>query len=288
MKLISLKTIIHVKQKGSLMSYNVKSLGYRTDFIFNRFNGSVTLKDKYIVATTDSNPNYFWGNFLLYPTPPQAGDYQSWVQDFKKEFTNPAISHMTFAWDSITGEKGEISEFIKNGFKLENSVVLSTKEVKTPPKFNDLVKINIIKDDKDFERCIEVQVACANDYLSKESWERFYRKSMELYRSMIESHKGYWFGATLDEKIVGSLGIFIDNDIARYQIVSTDPEFQRQGVCSTLVFKSADYILKNTSASTLVMVADEDYHAAKIYESVGFKPTEKQIGLCWYDKEKHS
>lgn len=270
------------------MNYEIKSLGYRTDFIFNRFDGSVVSKDKYVVATTDSNPNYFWGNLLLYPTPPKTGDYHRWVQDFKKEFTNPAIYHMTFAWDSITGEEGEISEFIENDFKLESSVVLSTKEINVPPKFNNQVELKVIKDDRDFERCIEVQVACAHDYLSKESWEGFYRKSMEQYKSMIRSHNGFWFGATLDNKIVGSLGIFIDNDIARYQIVSTDPEFQRQGVCSTLVYKSADYIFKNTSASTLVMVADEEYHAAKIYESAGFKPTEKQIGLCWYDKEKHS
>lgn len=270
------------------MTNTIKSLGYRTDFIFNQFDGSVVSKGKYLVATTDSNPNYFWGNLLLYPSPPQTSDYQKWVEDFKKEFTNPDIYHMTFAWDSTTGEEGETFEFIENGFKLESSVVLSTKEIKNPPKFNDQVELKVIEDEKDFERCIEIQVDCSNDYLSKESWEDFYRKSMEQYKAMIKNRKGFWFGAILDNKIVGSLGIFIDNDVARYQIVSTDPEFQRQGVCSTLVYKSADYIFKNTDANTLVMVADEDYHAAKIYESVGFKPTEKQIGLCWYDKEKHS
>jgi hypothetical protein len=34
----------------------------------------------------------------------------------------------------------------------------------------------------------------------------------------------------------------------------------------------------------LVMVADENYHAARIYESVGFKPVEKIYGVCWSDK----
>jgi predicted GNAT family acetyltransferase len=106
-------------------------------------------------------------------------------------------------------------------------------------------------------------------------------------KEMIKQNKGFWFSAVLDHNIVGSLGIFIDGDVARFQIVSTDPKYQRQGVCSTLVYKSAKYILRKIPVNTLVMVADEDYHAAKIYESVGFKPTEKQIGLCWFDKDKH-
>jgi hypothetical protein len=38
----------------------------------------------------------------------------------------------------------------------------------------------------------------------------------------------------------------------------------------------------------LVMVADEHYHAAKIYESVGFVPTEKQVGVNWYDRSRAS
>ena len=110
---------------------------------------------------------------------------------------------------------------------------------------------------------------------------------MAQYRKMIESGNGRWFGATFDNQIVGSLGIFSDGDIGRYQIVSTRKDFQRRGVCSTLVYKSAKYALEKMKLNKLVMVADEDYHAAKIYESVGFIPTEKQVGVCWWDKSKH-
>jgi hypothetical protein len=33
---------------------------------------------------------------------------------------------------------------------------------------------------------------------------------------------------------------------------------------------------------TLVMAADEDYFAARIYESVGFMPTERQVGVHYW------
>ena len=35
----------------------------------------------------------------------------------------------------------------------------------------------------------------------------------------------------------------------------------------------------------LVMVADENYHAAKIYESVGFAPTAKEYSAFWRDRK---
>jgi ribosomal protein S18 acetylase RimI-like enzyme len=268
------------------MQNKIQSLGYRTDFIFNKCDGSIEFKDKYVVATTKSNPNYFWGNLLLYPAPPKKGDLESWTKDFKEEFTNPQIYHMTFAWDSTNGEQGDVSEFISEGFDLESSIVLSTNKVETPKKFNSAVGIKLITEEVDYNKCVEIQVLTSNDYLSEEAWKGFYKKSMDQYRELIRQKKGFWFGAILDNQIVGSLGVFIEDDIARFQIVSTSPDYQRRGVCSTLVYESAKYVLENTQASTLVMVADEDYHAAKIYESVGFIPTEKQIGLCWFDKAR--
>lgn len=269
------------------MNDQIRSLGYRTDFIFNEFDGSIEPKSNYTVVKTNSNPNYFWGNLLLYKKPPNKEDFIKWKSDFRKEFQDPRIFHITLAWDSPEGHEGEVGDFIREGFELESSVVLTANKVILPRKYNDNVQLKIIKNAEDFEACINVQTSCASDKLSKESWESFYRASMGQYRKMIEKKKGLWFGATLDGRIVGSLGIFADGDVGRFQIVSTHPEFQRRGVCSTLVYKSAKYALKELGIKTLVMVAGEDYHAAKIYESIGFVPTEKQIGLCWWDKDKH-
>ncbi|MGK0367841.1 MAG: ribosomal protein S18 acetylase RimI-like enzyme, partial [Thermoproteota archaeon] len=116
--------------------------------------------------------------------------------------------------------------------------------------------------------------------------DEFHRKQIIQYRKMIQAGLGQYFGAFLEGKLVGSLGLFRDKEVGRFQIVGTDPNFQRRGVCSSLVYHSAKYGFQKMGLSTLVMVADEAYHAAKIYESVGFKPTQKQIGLCWYDKER--
>jgi ribosomal protein S18 acetylase RimI-like enzyme len=270
------------------MNYQIRNLGYRTDFIFNKLDGSVVDKGEYIVATTESNPNFFWGNLLLFKRPPEKGDFLDWNKKFKEEFRNPVIYHITFAWDSLNGEEGNSVEFINNGFELDKAIVLTTHDVIRPRKYNKIVKIRTINLSQYLEACINIQVACAHDHLSKESWRNFYTSSMKKYYNLINDGHGRWFGAFIGKELVGTLGIFKDNDVGRFQIVSTHPSFQRSGVCSTLVYESAQYAINEMGIKMLVMVADENYHAAKIYESVGFIPTQKQTGMCWWDKERYS
>ncbi|MGK5088288.1 GNAT family N-acetyltransferase [Bdellovibrionota bacterium FG-2] len=93
-------------------------------------------------------------------------------------------------------------------------------------------------------------------------------------------------GVFVDGRQVGNLGVFTDGDLGRFQLVAVHPDYQKQGVCGTMVFRSASYAFEKMGVKTLVMVADEEYHAAKIYESVGFVPTEKIVGVCWWDKAK--
>lgn len=265
----------------------INSLGYKTDFIFTKYDGSVVERDKYFVVTTKSNPNFFWGNLLLFKETPKIGDLKSWKSLFCDEFQSPKRHHITLAWDTIHGELGELSEFVRDGFELDQSIVLVAKSVAQPKKFNKNIELKRIESEQDFKRVVEIQTDCGAAHLSKSSWQSFYQIQMIQYKKLIAVNKGHWFGAFIDNQLVGSLGIFTDDNVARYQIVSTDPKFQRQGVCSTLVYLSAQYAFDCMKVDTLVMVADENYHAAKIYESVGFKPTERQVGLCWYDKSVH-
>ncbi len=73
------------------------------------------------------------------------------------------------------------------------------------------------------------------------------------------------------------MGLYFWQGVGRFQWVSTHPEFRQQGLCGTLVYHVATLGLKNVES--LVMVADIESVAARIYESVGFQKTEKQFAL---------
>jgi RimJ/RimL family protein N-acetyltransferase len=214
------------------------------------------------------------------------GDLVKWKETFRKEITHPATYHITFGWDSPSGELGCAEEFLEDGFTLAQSVVLTVSKVTRPPRFNTEIIVSPVTSEEDFEASIQIQIACSGEDLSKEAWEKFYRKQMTLYRHISDIGKGAWFGAYLNHKLVGCLGIFSEDDLGRYQIVSTHPNHQRQGVCASLVYKTAQYAFERMKLKKLVMVADEHYHAAKIYESVGFVPTEKMVGVSWHDKSR--
>jgi GNAT superfamily N-acetyltransferase len=96
---------------------------------------------------------------------------------------------------------------------------------------------------------------------------------------MADAGLGAWFGAFVEGRLVADRGVFVEGGVARFQAVETHPEFRRRGICATLVHESARHALATLGAERLVMVADAHYHAGRIYESLGFRPTERQLGM---------
>ena len=68
--------------------------------------------------------------------------------------------------------------------------------------------------------------------------------------------------------------------IARYQNVETHPRSRRPGLAGTLVWHAGQHALRTRPATTLVMLADPDDVAIRIYRSVGFADAETQIGFA--------
>ena len=65
--------------------------------------------------------------------------------------------------------------------------------------------------------------------------------------------------------------------LARFRLVETDPAYRGRGLAGTLVHHVSEYGFGELGATTLVMVADPDYVAVRIYRSVGFDDTETQL-----------
>ena len=105
----------------------VRSLGYRTDLIFHRFEGDVTDRGRYLVVRTPRNPTYRWGNFLIFDAPPGPGDFGRWTALFERELGKPPeVMHKVFGWDAVDEAQGEIEPFLEAGYALTTSVVMAT------------------------------------------------------------------------------------------------------------------------------------------------------------------
>lgn len=261
---------------------NIRSLAYRTDLAILSFQGRLSKRDDYIVAESPGNPGYFWGNLLLMNKPPENGDYEKWTRLFQHEFQHQAlVKHMTFGWDAPDAKEGEIQPFLDGGFEVERSIVLTMDpaSLRAPKHFCIGLEIRSISTDQEWEAALQNQIACRLKEFSIESYEPFKRIQMRKYRDMVETGLGKWFGAFIKGQLVADCGLFVFDGVGRYQAVGTSTHFRRRGICANLVFEAAECAFQKLGASRLVMVADPEYHAARVYQSVGFAPSQKAIGL---------
>lgn len=258
----------------------IKSLGYCTDLIFAAFDGEIMDRGDYLVIRTPTNPSFYWGNYLLFAEPPGVGDYQRWQSLFAEEIgTRPEVSHQTFGWDSGSGEHGEIAPFLENGFHIEESVVLTTQQLHPPEKKAEGLAIRPLRSNKEWAQCLENQVACRSPGFTESDFRVFARRQMERYQAMSQARLGTWFGAFLGDRLVADLGIFADKALGRYQMVQTHPDFRRQGIARRLVVEAGAYALEHFGLTRLVIVAEADSAAERLYRKAGFEVVERQIGM---------
>jgi len=263
----------------------IKSLSRKTDLIFSKFSGRFINKEHYALIQTPDNPGFHWGNYIIFQKAPVSGDLKRWKALFDSSFPYyDKPNHYVFTWEEPSS--GSYKEFLDAGFEFDEGVVLSTSDPVKTQNHNANVVVRKLQSDQDWGYALHNQVRCADPKYKDCNYEGFKREQMTQYRKMTDQGMGNWFGAFLGDQLVGDLGIFYEEDIARYQNVGTDPESRRKGVCQTLVYETARIALADYGVTTLVMEADAAGHAAKIYQSVGFKPTEKNYALSWW--KKHS
>lgn len=257
-----------------------RSLAWRTDLIFPAFDGEIVDRGDYLAIRTPSNPTFYWGNFLLFGRPPAAGDEERWPRLFADEIgLPPRVRHQTFGWDSPEGDPGAAEAFVARGFRIIQSSVLTASAVRPPPHAASELIVRRLERDDEWIQATENQIRCRDEGHSEAGYRVFKEAEMRRYRSMAEAGLGAWFGGFIGGILVADLGIYRDDAVGRFQTVETHPGYRRRGLAGTLVHQAARHALGEMGIDVLVLVADADSQAERIYRSVGFLPAERQVGL---------
>ena len=260
------------------------STAFLTDMIFWRAEGEVVDRGDYWLIRTPSNPTFYGGNLLVFDHPPAEGEGERWLEAFEREFAGePEVRHVLLMWDvPETGEEGAVAPFLKRGFDIQTNITLIAAEVEPPPKVNREISVKRIETEAEWQAVLDNQLRRRDERFDPEPYRAFKEKWLAARRRLVREGKGDWYGAFLDGRLVADLGLFREGDVARFQDVGTHPEFRRRGICGTLVYEASREALGAGRVKTLVMVADEGYHAARIYQRVGFKPKERYAFACLY------
>lgn len=247
----------------------VRSLGFRTDLALLRLGGSrIVDYPDHLSVETPSNPTFYWGNFVLLAEPPGEADVERWLRRFTE--LHPDAEHITIGVDSPGGSLDELAPLVAAGLRAELNAVMTADTVSAPPRPNTEADIRALASDDDWAQQLSLTQSVDEDFDVA-----FATATVAAQRSLVDAGHGIWWGAFLDGALMSSLGLVgVEGGLARFQEVKTHPDARRRGLAGTLVHHAGRHSLDNLGATTLVMVADPDDSAIRIYRSVGFHERE--------------
>jgi ribosomal protein S18 acetylase RimI-like enzyme len=253
----------------------IESLAFRTDLALLQLAGSeVEDHDCYVVVRTPDNPTYWWGNFLLLQTAPSSDELPAWEAVFTRAF--PGAHHRAYGIASAHGSRDDLAALAAAGMSVDASTVMTATAtaVHEPPRPNRAATYRPLVTDADWRQ--QVELALAGEDRSRTG--EFVVAKAAAQRRTAESGAGAWWGAFIGDRLVSSMGLFrASPGLCRFQEVKTHPDARGRGLAGTLVHEISRYGVEELGARTLVMVADPDYLAIRVYRAVGFEDTETQL-----------
>jgi ribosomal protein S18 acetylase RimI-like enzyme len=273
------------------MSPVPRSLVWATGLDVLPRNRVVERRSGFVVIRSPSNPTHYWGNFLLFDREPLAGDARRWEALFDEVFgDDPRVHHRTFAWDRTDGVPGAAhEEFVGRGYDLQASIglVADPHQLLPHPRENRDVVVQALDSTIDadgalWDAVVELQVAGREAGHEEKTYRSFARARLEDLRTLFRAGRGAWYVAIEPStgEVVGSCGVVVTAGRGRFQAVDTAFAHRRRGISSRLVVDAGRRASEDYGATQFVIVADAEYHALGLYESLGFERAEHCFGVC--------
>lgn len=253
----------------------IRSLGYRSDLALLGYGGSeVEDCGTHLVVRSPHNPRFWWGNFLLLRRMPSVDEIPWWLDEFA--YRLPQAEHRAFGIDVTAGDAANLAPLTAAGLSPDVSVVMTATAVQEPAHPAGEAAYRPLQSDDDWEQ--QVGLSMVGEGPGSDDGE-FATARADADRKLVRQGCGAWWGAFLGGRLVSSMGLFAASEgLARFQSVTTHPDARGRGLAGTLVHRVGRYGLEELGARTLVMVADPEYAAIRLYRALGFTDSERQLG----------
>jgi ribosomal protein S18 acetylase RimI-like enzyme len=257
---------------------NIRSLGFRTDLRLLEMTGSqIEDRGTHLVVRTPANPTYFWGNFLLLKQLPVPGGEREVIGAFQTEF--PEAEHVSIGIDSVEDETANLVPFVDAGMEADVGTVLTASALTQPRPVAEGVVIRPLESDDDWEQ----RALLAHHLWAKTeeaTFMTFARGKNEQERALVANGVGQRFGAFVGDAMVSTAAVFVTHaGLARYQTVETHPDHRRQGLAAAVVHAAGQHAFSAYQLEKLVIAADTDGDAIRLYRGLGFQDVERHNTL---------
>jgi GNAT superfamily N-acetyltransferase len=255
---------------------NIRSLALTTELGLAATRGRIVDRGDYIVVVTPDDPGYYYGNLLVLPAPPQVGEVAYWTRRFGEELGHdPAIRHVTLWWDGITGDAGARDELVAAGFTIETSHVMVADDVNAPESPLPILPL------APEQVLATADLAWAIGDRHDEAYRSFLDRRAAWHSRLVERGTARFWGVHDHGDLVASLGIVTLGTLARYQDVQTAVAYRKRGIASALLATAGRDALER-DADRVVIIAQPNSEAERVYARVGFRVVERTSSACRY------
>ncbi|MEH0441499.1 GNAT family N-acetyltransferase [Streptomyces scabiei] len=254
----------------------LKSLALYSDLLILGSAAEVDVTDGYISIRTPSLPQLRIGNAILFPKPPSREDVATWIRRLELKVGESAARYGRIAWEGGQPREDVYRAFKSAGFEPYDSLSMQTAVVQARPS-PTTVSTKAVRADAEWRDLLDFHVE-ANQVATPSDHE-FLAARLDLYRTESEAGTGAWFTAHVDGRVVGCCGIALGDGLARLQGLETSTSHRRGGIGISLVKVASEWALQRDGTNHLVSVVDPDYHARRLFESVGFQTHDLACGV---------
>lgn len=240
-------------------------LGWRTDLSILTMSGTqVTTFEDHILVESPENPGYHWGNCILVTSGDLACDPTRCLRTFQAHL--PSADHVAIglpaapspdAWRPFGVQIGSTESLMRRA---------SLSPGALPPGYD----VRQLLSDDDWESVARADVA---EHADMPGYEDFARRRIAAHRRLTDDGVGAFFGVFAGAELAADLGIVVCwQKVARYQNVSTASEHRGRGLASHLLGVASRWA-DDRGVEGWLIVAEPDSAAARLYRSLGFRPT---------------
>lgn len=254
----------------------MNSLEFATDLMVQDGQTEIQWFDDRFVQRTPNEPNYWFGNRVVFFEPPKSAD--DLIAQFHADI--PEAKHICIGWDIPNMSIKPVKDvFESTGLRLEEGDVLALRTGLKRTEVPEGINIRPLVSASDWRQSEAIGRADLLKNDAPEAGLDTYLKNRTVARKeQIAKGLGQWFGAFDGDTLAGDMGIFNDDHLIRYQSVQTHEAYRRRGICSALLCASLDWARQRAPNAQPVIVAQADSDAGRLYRRAGFELAETSVG----------